>query len=340
MPAKITIKDIAKEAGVHFSTVSLALRNDPRLSAKTRERIQKLSEEMGYVPDAAMKALCAYRESNRPHPIRSGLAYLTDNDHQSTNFHRVVFHEAREQAARLGYNLHLYNINDPGVTLDRLRSIWWNSGLKGVLVGTFRQAGTVLDDKWDSWICVAYGYSVESPNFNRAIQDHFTNMLKHLAILRQRGYRRIGLYLPSAMDTRTHGLLHGAYLLDQTQHRAARIPVMRDDISTPDKMLAWIRKRQLDLVISEADGYEVLKKTGLRIPADIGFSLLSWKKYEPDNPTHCAGFDMKAEVLASSAVSFLVSQIHENAYGLSTVPKSLMVTGQFHDGDTIRPAAK
>ena len=336
MPGKITIKDIARQAGVHFSTVSLALRNDPRLAAKTRERIQALAKEMGYVPDAAMKALCAYRESNRPHPIRSGLAYLTDNNLEE-DFHATVYREAREQAARLGYNLQLYNIRDEGMTLKRLRSMWWNSGLKGVLVGAFEQAKTVLDNDWDSWICVALGYSVEKPNFNRAIQDHFTNMLQHLAILRERGYRRIGMHVLHSMNERTHGLLHGAYLLDQTQHRAPRIPLMSEPLNTPEKMLAWIRKQKLELVIAGTDEYHVLRETGLRIPEDIGFSLISWKSYEPDNPDHCAGFDMKAEVLASSAISFLVSQIHENSYGLSQVPKSIMVTGEFHDGITIRP---
>jgi LacI family transcriptional regulator len=338
MAGSITIKDIAERAGVHFSTVSLALRNDPRLSQKTRERIQRIALQMGYVPNAAMKALCAYREANRPHPIRSGLAFLADNDGTSA-FHQAVFHEAREQAARLGYNLQHFNLRAPGVTLERLRSIWWNSGLKGVLIGAFTEAGTTLDNDWDSWIVVAYGYSVEKPDFNRAIQDHFTNMLQHLAILRQRGYRRIGLHLSSGTNLRTHGLLQGAYLLDQSQNRSPRIPLMSDNLDTPEKMLAWIRDKRLDIVIAGADEYHVLQKTGLRIPRDIGFSLLSWKSYEPDNPDHCAGFDMKAEVLASSAISFLVSQIHENAYGLARVPKALMVTGEFHDGVTIRPGA-
>ncbi|MGE9291155.1 MAG: LacI family DNA-binding transcriptional regulator, partial [Puniceicoccales bacterium] len=141
----ITIKDIAKEAGVHYSTVSLALRNDPRISDHTRKKIQNLANEMGYVTDATMKALCAYREANRPHPVRSGLAYLTDKSLDDP-FGRMVYDVARDQASHLGYNLIYYNLSEEGMTLKRLRSIWKHSGLKGVLIGTFENPGSILDD--------------------------------------------------------------------------------------------------------------------------------------------------------------------------------------------------
>ncbi len=338
MAANVTIKDIAQKAGVHFSTVSLALRNDPRLSDATRQRIQELAVEMGYTPNAAMKALCAYRESNRPHPVRSGLAYLTDQPIANGGFGEMVYRVAREQAARLGYNLLYFNLNEPGLTLDRLRSIWWSRGLKGVLTGTLETPGITLDDKWDQWIVVAFGYSIERPNFNRAVQDYFTNMLNHLSILRQRGYRRIGLHLLDSMGRRTHGLLQGAYLFDQAHHRSPRIAVAGDEIDTPEALKAWIVEKRIEVLVAEADIYDLLCKTDLKVPEEVGFSLLSWKQYDPENPNHCAGFDMKAEVLAKNAVSFLVSQIHENNYGISDSPKCLTVAGHFCDGDTLRPA--
>jgi len=44
----VTIYDIAKKMGVSPSTVSRALRNAPGTSAELREKIQRISEEMGY----------------------------------------------------------------------------------------------------------------------------------------------------------------------------------------------------------------------------------------------------------------------------------------------------
>jgi LacI family transcriptional regulator/LacI family repressor for deo operon, udp, cdd, tsx, nupC, and nupG len=53
----VTIKDIAKAAGVSHTTVSRALNNNPAISVKTREHIQKLAREMGYIPSAVAQSL-------------------------------------------------------------------------------------------------------------------------------------------------------------------------------------------------------------------------------------------------------------------------------------------
>jgi len=53
----VTIKDIAKAAGVSHPTVSRALNNHPAIAEATRERIIALAEQMGYVPNAAARGL-------------------------------------------------------------------------------------------------------------------------------------------------------------------------------------------------------------------------------------------------------------------------------------------
>lgn len=53
----ITIKDIAKAAGVSHTTVSRALRRHPSISGETTARIQNLAEQMGYVPSAVAQSL-------------------------------------------------------------------------------------------------------------------------------------------------------------------------------------------------------------------------------------------------------------------------------------------
>jgi LacI family repressor for deo operon, udp, cdd, tsx, nupC, and nupG len=53
----ISIKDIARTAGVSHSTVSRALSDSPLISADTKARIQRLAREMGYSPDAQARSL-------------------------------------------------------------------------------------------------------------------------------------------------------------------------------------------------------------------------------------------------------------------------------------------
>ena len=45
---KVTMSDIAAALGLHPSTVSLALKDSPRIAKETRARVQAIAAEMGY----------------------------------------------------------------------------------------------------------------------------------------------------------------------------------------------------------------------------------------------------------------------------------------------------
>ncbi len=55
--ASVSIKDIARAAGVSPSTVSRALHSHPGISAETGDRIRLLAEEMGYTPSLPARSL-------------------------------------------------------------------------------------------------------------------------------------------------------------------------------------------------------------------------------------------------------------------------------------------
>ena len=54
---RITLKDIAKKVGVSQMTVSRVLNNRPDVNPLTRDRIQEMVREMGYVPNTNARAL-------------------------------------------------------------------------------------------------------------------------------------------------------------------------------------------------------------------------------------------------------------------------------------------
>lgn len=53
----VTIKDVARHAGVAISTVSKVLNNYPNVSAETKEKVHKAIEQLGYVPNVAASML-------------------------------------------------------------------------------------------------------------------------------------------------------------------------------------------------------------------------------------------------------------------------------------------
>jgi len=59
--AIVSIKDIARVAGVSHPTVSRALRNSQLVNPETAERIQRIAREMGYLPSAVARSLVTRR---------------------------------------------------------------------------------------------------------------------------------------------------------------------------------------------------------------------------------------------------------------------------------------
>ena len=48
---RISLKDIAEKAEVSKNTVSLALRDSPKIKPSTKSKIQKIAMELGYTPN-------------------------------------------------------------------------------------------------------------------------------------------------------------------------------------------------------------------------------------------------------------------------------------------------
>jgi LacI family transcriptional regulator len=64
MISMLTIRDIAREAGVSMTTVSYALNSTGSISDATRKRVREVAKRLGYRPPAAARSLKSKRTSN------------------------------------------------------------------------------------------------------------------------------------------------------------------------------------------------------------------------------------------------------------------------------------
>lgn len=53
----VTLKDVARAAGVSYSTVSRSLSGSPQIGRETRERILRLCDEMGYTKNYVARSI-------------------------------------------------------------------------------------------------------------------------------------------------------------------------------------------------------------------------------------------------------------------------------------------
>lgn len=60
-PRTVTLREIAERAGVSVSAASMALKDHPRIGRDAKERIRAIADELGYVANAAGRALRARR---------------------------------------------------------------------------------------------------------------------------------------------------------------------------------------------------------------------------------------------------------------------------------------
>jgi DNA-binding LacI/PurR family transcriptional regulator len=91
----VTIKDIAKQAGVAHTTVSRAMRGSSLISTETTQRIQMIATEMGYRPSAAARTL----KTNRSQALGVIIRNVSDP------FFSEILQGIEEVAQASGYSL-------------------------------------------------------------------------------------------------------------------------------------------------------------------------------------------------------------------------------------------
>ena len=100
---RCTIKDIAIRAGVSAQTVSRVINDSPNVSLQTRQRVQKLIQELGYQPNLVARNLVKQSSMNVGVTV-SSLEYIGPH---------LFLTGIERQAVEYGYSLTLTILDDP-----------------------------------------------------------------------------------------------------------------------------------------------------------------------------------------------------------------------------------
>lgn len=332
---RVTIREISEKAGVHFTTVSLALRKSPRLKAETRERIQKLAEEMGYRPDPMLSALNAYRLTRRPVHYQGSIAWINTWPIRGSLYENVEFNEyylgACERAGQQGYTVDEFWLREPGMSIGRLHQILRARNVRGVLLPPQPASNNFLDLQYDEVSAVAFGYSMRPAVLNLVTnhQPHSMDLLFEKVV--ERGYRRIGLSIPRDWNRKVDCAFQSAMLLFQDENpKMPRIPILWDNFNKTE-LVAWMKAHRPDVVIGSNECAVNLKAAGFRIPGDVGYASLFLGKSEQQ----VSGIHQNDRIIGHRAVDLLIGMLHRGETGLPETPVRLLVEGEWIPGKTL-----
>jgi len=336
-------RDIARRAGVSGNTVSLALRNSHRISPATRQLVLRTAAEIGYTPDPRLKEYMRYirhrrRTKNLPvlalvNAHSQPLARLT-----SPNIRGIAAAATRE-AARQGYRLEEFRLEEPEMTPARLSDILEARGIRGVVILPLPAGCGPLDFNWPAFVAVTTCYSAYRMGLNLVTTNRQHYLELALAELRSLGYKRIGLAMDEDTDNRSHHQTLAHFLWDQSlQSPRTRVPPLLAPTLESGNLGQWLRSERPDAVVSTRNHVcGLIRGLGWKIPAQIGFASLAASAR--DVP-HLAGVDERPADVGVSAIDLLVAQLQREEFGLPVTRRLLLVEGSWIPGGTVRVVAE
>lgn len=350
---RVTLSDVAQKAGVHVTTVSLAMRNHPRLPEETRKRIQALAREMGYTPDPLLRALVAYRGGVIERRNTPTLAYVTNWTTQwgwkNVTAHPDFYAGALAKATELGYKLEHFWMREEGMSQERLGQILYSRGINGLIIASHSRAlGDALQFKWENFSAVKIDYFPHQPALHNVTNNQCDIVRLAVQKVMGAGYRRIGFVMHRGWDHAVDHLWTAGFLCEQQLLKAReRLPAHlypeeeprarwldeseAEVAPEPKAFAAWFRRHRPEVIIGKSAWVlPMLKRMGLSVPGDVAFVDV----FLDDLSGAVAGVRQNHTTVGALAVEILAGQLQHNKYGVPAIPTTTYVEGTWHNGAT------
>jgi len=277
MGKDVSIKDIAEEAGTTHSTVSRALRDSPKISEETQERIQELAQEMGYTPNAVAQSL----QTERTNAIGLVVTSIADP------FFADVVKGVEEVAQPAGFSVFLNSShNDPDQEIQAIEN-FHQRRVDGLLVASSRVGSNYVDrmSQIDVPVVLINSEGEENLGFLHSVTvDDQTGIRQAVEHLVDQGHRCIG-YLgvqnrPLSNQRRREGYFeclqgHGINPQDEWVEIAPIIETEpKNDVKVAEALMPSLFEAGVTALLCFNDmvaigALKACRTQGIRVPDDI-----------------------------------------------------------------------
>lgn len=331
---RASMQDLADALGVNVSTVSLALRDDPRISAATRERVKAEALRQGYKSNPLVNAWL--RQVRRPGtaPAGVGIALLLGIDFSPEMardpYYKILVDGARAQARAMGYivtEIRFGSHDEASLrkAIARLRYC----GVRGVLIldPEERISSAVVKDLETDFAVVILLRAGGGNRFHFVGTNIGFNTILALSKLQEMGCRRIGLPLHLSQAQRVRRFVLLSYLGEQQfWPKRQRVPLPQEVVEDdPRRFLSWVRRHKPDAVLGvNASALSHLQQGGYRVPEDIVYAQIG-----VDARKDLLGVNNRGFEIGRAAIFKVAGLITDNRFGVPEIPVMTLVPGSW-----------
>ena len=334
---RVTLTDIAKEAGVHHSTVSRALKKHPGIPATTRDRIRKIAEKLGYIPDPNLSALAAYKKTRKKQGFLTNLAWITNfptEEGWSSNPHFVAYHKgAKQRATELGYGLEEFWLAGSIHAGKSPTKILRARGISGLLFCPQPEPGIQLDLEWNYFTPVSLGYTVATTPLHNSALDHFASIQLLVRELYGLGYRRPCLVLPIKADAHMNFSWSAGYTSAANELSISACPPVH---LAQEDLIGTVKKTKPDVLLTTRVfaqyAHEHLPQSGILIPEDMGLAAINCSSQD----IGMGGILELGEQVGGIGLDMVNTMLQQGERGLPKFPKHVLIRGEFQMGATLQ----
>lgn len=327
---KVTFQKIADACGVSRNTVSLAMRNSPRISHQTRAKIQAKAKAMGYVRDPELAQIMTQLSNRRKEegPAREEVACLYTIRKDNIPAHLAYMDAITSYMESHGYHLVKYYFDFTERNARQYNRIFRTRGIRGIIVMPLPPRQDTLQLDFSHLAGVAIGRKLKTPLLHRVDNNypHATRICMELLV--RKGCRRIGAIIPSTWDAQMNHAMRGAYLAWQSLNtEGISIPIL--DYNRPThwdlcskQLMEWIIKHGIDGILclhfDEAVLLQTYEETGRYLP----YALVR-KTEDSEGP----GVLADIASLSQTAARILISELEHNRLGPPAHPQLTLISG-------------
>ncbi|MCD8481321.1 MAG: LacI family transcriptional regulator [Verrucomicrobia bacterium] len=278
----VNLADIAEQVGVSMMTVSLALRDSPRISAKTKAKVLAKAEQLGYTRDPEVSRLMAYIRNRRVTKLQANLGFMhcLPEGFNTSTYIWSLYEGCKKQAANMGYSLNTLCLTQKGMTRRRMAEIIDSRNIQGVVMAPIPpelgfQPGERMDPNQIAGVNI--GYSVTDPLYSRVTFNHYQAIFSGYGSTAELGYQRIGLALQTVASRRVRDLWLAGFTAWQTVNlRSLRVEPLIVEEDWKDSLHFWLKSQKPDVVLTQTlQTLDTISSLGFKVPQDVGVAFLN-----------------------------------------------------------------